>query len=197
MENQESKKGKKKKIKQQRVEQENFQKAWLDYRTAVSDNKSKSQDDFEKYINLMASGALALTLTFLEKIVVVEYAIWKWVILVGWLLLATTLLSNLYSHYKSIIDSDKTLKDIDDENFEKIFSNIEKRNKVINRLNRLSIWSLIIGVLCIITFVTINFYNMSDKQKPSPNQQPKPLTEEKGRSIPTPPQNKPANNPKK
>lgn len=198
MENQESKKGKKKKAKEWRVEQENFEKkAWLDYRTAVSDNKSKSQDDFEKYINLMASGALALTLTFLEKIVVIEYAIYKWIILVGWLLLATTLLSNLYSHYKSIIDSDKTLKDIDDENYEGIFTNIERRNKIINRLNRVSIWSLIIGVLCVIAFVTINFYNMSDKQKPASIPQSKPSREEQlGRNIPPPPQ-KPVNTPKK
>lgn len=42
---------------------------WIEYRNAVSDNKSKSQDDFEKYINLLASGGIVLSLTFLEKII--------------------------------------------------------------------------------------------------------------------------------
>lgn len=181
----------------QEEEQIRINQAWVDYRTAVTENKSKSQDDFEKYINLMASGALALTLTFLEKIVVIDQAIYKGFIVFGWFLLPITLLSNLYSHYKSIIDSDETLKDIDEKKFDDIFKNIEKRNLTINWLNRISIWSLILGVLCIITFVTINLYHMSDKQKPSPNQQPKPLIEEqKGRVIPPPPRSTP-NNPKK
>ncbi len=40
---------------------------WIDYRNAVYDNKSKSQDDFEKYMNLLASGGIVLSLTFLEE----------------------------------------------------------------------------------------------------------------------------------
>ena len=39
---------------------------------------------------------------------------------------------------------------------------------------------------------------MNENQKPNPSQNPKPLTEEKGRVSPTPPaQLKPATNPKK
>ena len=38
---------------------------------------------------------------------------------------------------------------------------------------------------------------MSNKQNPSPPAKPMPATEEKGRTIPLPPQNRPANNPKK
>ena len=77
------------------------------------------------------------------------------------------------------------------------FKNIQNRNKIINRLNRTSIWSLIIGVIFILTFVTINLFNMSNEPTPKPTGQPKPATEEKGRTIPSPPQNRPNNNPKK
>ena len=174
-----------------------FEKGWLDYRNAVSENKSKSQDDFEKYINLLASGGIVLSLTFLEKIITVDKTIFKSLYVIGLILLVLTLLSNLYSHYKSIKDSDLTILEIDEKKYNDIFKNIEKRNKIINRLNRTSIWSLIIGVIFILTFVTLNLFNMSDKQTPRPQQPSRPLTEEKGRSIPTPPQNKPANNPKK
>ena len=170
------------------------QQDWIDYRNSVIENKTKSQDDFEKYINLMASGGLVLSLTFLEKIVSLDKAIWKSLVVIGMYLMVVTLLSNLYSHYKSMLDSDATIKDIDDKNYKEIFKNIEKRNQKINFLNKVSIWSLIIGILCLITFVTINIYNMSDKQKVIPR--PKPATEEKGRTI-TPPSSRPSNPPPK
>ena len=134
------------------------QQDWIDYRNSVIENKTKSQDDFEKYINLMASGGLVLSLTFLEKIVSLDKAIWKSLVVIGMYLMVVTLLSNLYSHYKSMLDSDATIKDIDDKNYKEIFKNIEKRNQKINFLNKVSIWSLIIGILCLITFVTINIY---------------------------------------
>jgi hypothetical protein len=180
-------------------QEENLHQEWIEYRNSVSDNKSKSQDDFEKYINLLASGGIILSLTFMEKIVTIDKAIYKILIILGMFLMVVTLLSNLYSHYKSMLDSDAIIKDIDNENYDVIFKNIEKRNIVINLLNRISIWSLIIGITLIILFATINIYTMSDSNqngKPNPSQ-PKPLTEEKGRTIPTPPKNTPSSYPKK
>lgn len=181
------------------IQEEKIRQEWIEYRNSVIENKSKSQDDFEKYINLMASGGLVLSLTFLEKVVSLDKTIWKSLVIIGMYLMIVTLLSNLYSHYMSILDSDSTIEDIDQKNYTNIFKNIETRNEKINNLNRLSIWSLIVGVFCLITFVTINIYNMNNNQKPNPSQQPKPLTEEKrGRTTPPPPsQNKPSNNPKK
>lgn len=181
------------------IRMETIRQEWIEYRNAVTENKSKSQDDFEKYINILASGGLVLSLTFFEKIVPLEKAICKPFVITGMFLMVLTLLSNLYSHYKSILDSDSTIKEIDNEKFETIFKNIEGRNRIINRLNRLSIWSLIIGIVSLITFVTINISSMDNTNKantPTP-QQPKPLTEEKGRTIPSPPQNRPTHNPKK
>lgn len=177
--------------------EENIRQEWIEYRNSVLDNKSKSQDDFEKYINLMAAGGLILSLTFLEKIVSLDKAIWKSLVIIGMYLMVVTLLSNLYSHYKSILDSDSTIKDIDEENYQEIFKNIEKRNKTINRLNKVSILSLIVGVISLITFATINIHNMNNNPKPTPSQQPQPSTIEKGRTIPAPPQNKPPTTPKK
>jgi len=177
------------KDKEENIEEVIDHQGWIDYRNSVIENKTKSQDDFEKYINLMASGGLVLSLTFLEKIVSLDKAIWKPLVVGGMYLMVVTLLSNLYSHYKSMLDSDATIKDIDDKNYKKIFKNIEKRNQKINLLNKVSIWSLIIGILCLITFVTINIYNMSDKQT---TPRPKPATEEKGRTI-TPPSSRPSN----
>lgn len=117
-------------------------------------------------------------------------------------MLVVTLISNLYSHHKSIQDADSIIKEIDEEKYEDIFKNIDKRNKPINLLNITSIWSLIIGTILILTFVSINLFAMNDNQKPrpsdSPRQQPKPLTEEKrGRTNPPPPRTNPTSTPKK
>lgn len=188
--------------KKEQKQQEKFNQAWLEYRNSVSENKNKSQDDFEKYINLLASGGIIVSLTFLEKItavVKIEYIIFY---LIGLFLLVVTLISNLYSHHKSIRDSDSIIKEIDEEKYEDIFKNIDKRNKPINLLNITSIWSLIIGTLLILTFVSINLFAMNENQKPSPSdnprQNPKPLTEEKrGRTNPPPPRTNPTTTPKK
>ena len=185
--------GKKKKQKQQ----EKFNQDWSEYRNSVSENKSKSQDDFEKYINLLASGGIVLSITFLEKIITVDKTICKALYVIGLVLLIVTLLSNLYSHHKSIKDSDSTIQEIDEEKYDDVFTNIGSRNKSINCLNVISIWSLIIGIISILTFVSINLFNMNDNQKPRPSDSPKPQTEEKGRTNPTPPRTNPASTPKK
>ena len=190
------------KNKKEKKQQEKFEQDWLGYRNSVSENKNKSQDDFEKYINLLASGGIIVSLTFLEKITAVvriEYVIFY---LLGLFLLVLTLISNLYSHHKSIQDSDLIIKEIDEGKYEDIFKNIDKRNKPINLLNTASIWSLIIGTILILTFVSINLFAMNQNQKPSPSdnprQNPKPLTEEKrGRTNPPPPRTNPSSTPKK
>ncbi|MGV7105800.1 hypothetical protein [Flavobacterium sp. U410] len=165
-----------------------FELGWENYRNSIIENKNKSQDDFEKYINILASGGIIISLTFLEKIVTITQISFLWFYIIGLLLFVITLLSNLYSHYKSINDSDEIIKEIDEKKYDDIFKNIEKRNKPINTLNKISIWSLILGTILTLTFVTINLSNMDENQtlqpKDNPKSQPEPNT---GRINPTPP----------
>lgn len=181
-------------------EEKELKKGWDDYRNLVIENKNKSQDDFEKYINILASGGIVLSITFLEKIVTVDKITWILLYILGLLLLVGTLLSNLYSHYKSMLDCDQIIKEIDDEKYDDIFKNIDKRNQSINLLNRASIWSLIIGVLLILTFLSINLFAMSDNPQtnPLPSDNPQPVEEKSGRTTPTPAPNlNPSKDPKK
>ena len=168
---------------------------WIEFRNSVYETKSKSQDDFEKYINIIASGGLGITIAFFDKIVQIDKAICLWIIVCGWLFLAITLLVNLFSHFKSVHYMELTISEINDEKYEEVFTNVEKRNKIINWFNLVSLTSLIIGVLAIIIFVTINLYIMSNDRKPVYPQ--KPITEEKGRKIPSPPVSRPSNTQKK
>ncbi|UPQ77746.1 hypothetical protein M0M57_08880 [Flavobacterium azooxidireducens] len=145
-----------------------FENGWENYRDSVIVNMNKSQDDFEKYINLLASGGIIISLTFLEKIVSVTKISYLGLYIIGLFLLVMTLLSNLYSHFKSMRDSATIIKEIDEKKYDEIFKNIEKRNKPINLLNKASIWFLIIGAVLILTFTSINLLNMNSDQTPQP-----------------------------
>jgi hypothetical protein len=187
-----SKEAKIKKKENKRLENE-----WNEFRNSVYETKSKSQDDFEKYINFLASGGLAITLAFFDKIVDPKNASFKTLIIIGWVLLVFTLLSNLISHYLSINYSQKTIDEINDKKYDDVFVNVGKRNKIIKLLNIFSIGTLILGIISIIVFVTLNMTSMSNNNPTPKPQTPKPLTEEKGRPINNPPHSKPNSNPKK
>lgn len=129
---------------------------WTEFRNSVYETKSKSQDDFEKYINLIASGGLAITIAFFDKIVDINKAFCIALIVIGWILLVLTLLLNLISHYLSIQYSQKTIDEINDEKYDDVFTNVASRNKIVDTLNLISIFSLITGISIIIIFVTLN-----------------------------------------
>jgi len=130
---------------------------WLEYRKALLEHKSKSDDDFEKYITLIASGALGLTVTFLDKISPLDKAICIWLVATGWVLLSLTLLLNLYSHFLSSKYTSKSIDEIDDDvDYDTLRKNLDKRNLNINKLNGWSIILLFLGILFILIYVILN-----------------------------------------
>jgi len=133
---------------------------WIEYRKLILTEKSKSDDDFEKYITFIASGSLGLTLTFIGKISPLKESIGIWIIVIGWFLLASTLFINLLSHYLSSRYSEKTIQDIDDDlSYENLIIGISKRNKIISNLNLWSIILLGLGISFVLIFTTVNAYN--------------------------------------
>lgn len=136
---------------------------WEEYRQSLYVQKSKSDDLFEKEITFISSGALGLTLTFHDKIVPVENAVWIALIAIGWFLLVATLFLNLVSHYKSSKSTDYTIDEIDSIidyqlTYEDFRKKLNKRNKQIDRLNLASIILLGAGLSVIIMYVSINIH---------------------------------------
>jgi hypothetical protein len=133
---------------------------WKEYRKSILVEKGKSDDDFEKYITFIASGSLGLTLTFIDKISPLKQSIGIWVIIVGWVFLASTLFINLLSHFLSSRYNEKTIQDLDDEiKYDDLINNIDKRNKLVSNLNLTSIILLGLGILFILIFTALNAYN--------------------------------------
>lgn len=130
---------------------------WKEFRKDVYENKSKSEDDFEKYITLIASGALGLSLTLIDKIVPIESATYKCILITGWVFFSLTLLSSLLSHFFSKRFSEKTINEVDkDVDYDTIVKNIESRNSVIEGFNIFSIFTIVMGIFSIVLFVSIN-----------------------------------------
>ena len=82
------------------------------YKSALYDIFDKSQDDFEKQLSYISGGALGLSLLFLEKVIEdLSKADSKWLLTLGWILLALTLFINLTSHLFAAVNSRKTIRE--------------------------------------------------------------------------------------
>lgn len=80
-------------------------------RSILNRIKEKSEDDFEKKITYISAGSLAISLTFIEKIVPLKDSTEIWLLICSWIFLAFTLLLNLLSNLYSSHIMDKSLDD--------------------------------------------------------------------------------------
>jgi hypothetical protein len=125
--------------------------------------KEKSDDDFEKNITYISAGALGLSMTFIEKIVDTYNATFLFFLFAAWGLLTFTLLVNLLSHYLSSYYHDKSTEELDNNN-PTLSDKIDSRNKQLRRINITTVISLILGIICLILFVSINLTKMKDEK---------------------------------
>lgn len=126
--------------------------------------KEKSDDDFEKNITYISAGALGLSMTFIEKIINIPKAICFYLLIIAWGLLTITLLVNLLSHYLSSYYLELATEEFDN-NDKNTNANIDRRNKRLRRINIGTIITLILGIIFLIIFLSINLYKMSNESE--------------------------------
>lgn len=115
----------------------------------------KSQDDFEKQLSYISAGALGVSMFLIEKIVKdLSNAHCKWILIVSWSLLGFTLIGNLLSHYFCINFNYKTIEEIDSERYDRVKA--EKRNSYVKFINTSTVFALVIGIIFLIIFTSIN-----------------------------------------
>lgn len=146
---------------------------WNNFREDVLKVREKSQDDFEKYLNVFGSGGLLVGLTLLSKLTEskINYE-YRLMLILGSVSFVVCLLSNLISHYLAIRSNEKTISDIDNQNSD-LWENFKKRNRRITFINWISLGSIIAGTILITSFLILNINTMS-KQNKNPQSQPKP-----------------------
>lgn len=165
---------------------------WEKFRGEIAKVREKSEDDFEKYLNVFGSGGLLVGLTLLSKLVETDIKYqFQWMLIIGSILFLVCLFSNLLSHYMAIHNNDKNINDLDTQ-CEELWTNFERRNKNIGYVNRTSLTSIISGTILITLFLILNINTMAKQQqtpqaKPKTTQgDPKPLNQGKGRTTTQP-----------
>lgn len=153
-------------------------------RKALEDAKQKSNEFYEKNILYIAAGTLVLSLTFIEKIITLSKSFAVWTLIVSWMFLALTLLVNLLSHHISTLSHDKAIS-YHDQNDPKILDKIESDNKIIRGMNWFTTFGLMIGIIFLIIFCSINTLKMTNDNR-SFNKTNDPNYFEKGLTV-TPP----------
>jgi hypothetical protein len=122
---------------------------------------------YEKMLSLIAGGALAVSITFIEKIAPSPVEGSRWVALIAWLLLGGANVATLIAISASHRAQQKKIENLDTEILQKLNPTDPKYQGVdtnsnpfiqsVQRANTVSIYSAVLGLICLILFVFLNF----------------------------------------
>lgn len=119
------------------------------YRNQLYEALDYSENQFDKQLTYLSSGALILSIGFVKDIVDINVNTNKTGLIFSWVMFALSLLSNLLSHLSSIYSMRNELKD-----FNKLSERFDSTTQI---LNFISVISLIMGIILFIQFVYKNY----------------------------------------
>jgi len=125
------------------------------------DAEERSLKDFEKQLTYISSGVLIGTMIFIDKIVSLQDASCKFLLVLTWILIGVSLILIMFSHFISSILLRKTKMEFTqfekgEERFSQIISKKDKRNKKIDVIHTITVIPFILGIICLILFVSLN-----------------------------------------
>lgn len=127
----------------------------IEFRKSSAATLTKSQDDFEKQLVYISGGALTVSMFLIEKVVKdLPHAKCKWILITCWTMLGFTLVVNLLSHFLCINFNYKTIEEIDADNYNPVKA--RRRNRVIKAINVSTFITLVLGIILLIIFTSIN-----------------------------------------
>lgn len=126
------------------------------FATKLREIEVKSQEEFERQITYVCSGALAVSIILIEKFLGdVKGMEYKWVLFVGWSALCAALLVNFFSHWRVGYMNKKTIKEISARIYDSDrFQYRESWNDIINNS---TILLMCIGIVFLVIFIIINY----------------------------------------
>lgn len=128
-----------------------------EYRKDIALIDAQESRDRDKAILTLSGGALVLSTTFLSA--VFEEPRQVWLLSVAWILLATSLVSVLFAYETSRSERRVHLQEIDTQLRNPMKPAPLVDTKRTRRLNRLALWSLVIGLVLLSTFASINLWS--------------------------------------
>jgi hypothetical protein len=123
-----------------------------DYRRLLQELENKAQDEYDKTVIMLSTGALGLSFTFLKDIVNLKDAHSTYLMVGAWICWAISATSVLYSFYSSRKALHQAIEDLD--------NGIEHDDNHFDRFTGvLNFWSgsfFAVGLFFMIAFVNIN-----------------------------------------
>ena len=120
-----------------------------EYLTILYETRRYAGEQYDKLIVYLSSGALTLTVGFIEKIVDLSKVKDLTLLYLSWVLFSASLILILISHRTSLLSIDLEIKTKDK------MSNVW--NIVTDVLNWISMGALVVGIIIFIKFVSITF----------------------------------------
>ena len=112
--------------------------------------RAEAERQFDKQIVYLSGGALVFSIGFVKDIIGVnKLPVCKWLLIASWVCFAVSLIVNLFSYLSSRKAIDKEL--LEEEKKSNLYNYLTKN------LNWLSISGLLLGLILLIVFATINF----------------------------------------
>ena len=127
-----------------------------EYRNYLIESKQSSQNTLDKYLISLSSGSLGLSIIFINNIIKDNPIYCKGFLIISWILFSITILFVLISFLSSIHSFSKAISQTDSEKIHKetpggtwnVFTKI---------LNVINILFFILGLIFLLTFVSLNF----------------------------------------
>lgn len=104
-------------------------------------------ENYDKQLVYLAGGTLGISITYLKNNLNADLIVHQWIIIIAWVLLTLSLISNLLSHKSTISATEAWL----DSNAE-----YEKLNRKTETLNNLALFTFLGGLILFILFISLN-----------------------------------------
>jgi hypothetical protein len=187
--------GRSKRTKRKNVTNDFLRQLYLDTRKSYLATQCEQSNLRDKYILTLSAAALALSITYIEKIAPLGEAIWVPLLIFSWVLFALPLLFTVFSFHYTVDSYNDFLNQLDGkfdagEELEGLSSPLTKR---VDTLNRLSVCIFAAGILAFSLFAAVNILQRSPAQ-PFLNQEGT-MSEKKPTQPTRPPQSPPKPSP--
>lgn len=128
----------------------------INYKKELLNLLEKSSDNFEKQLNYISAGGIGVSMIIVEKVIKdLANSKCKVTIILSWIFLTLTLVSNLVSHIYTFSVHSKTIEEIDLEQYN--YDQAKRRNDKIKNWNIASAIMLVLGITFCIIYVSLNF----------------------------------------
>ena len=128
------------------------------YRDHVISNSLKSQQIYDRVLLSLASGALGISVSFINNLINVKLSISKHYLFIAWAAWVFSLLLLLISHLFSSKAWERTLEQIDNDS---LYNDLSKIGEPFtSRIEKCNNWGLIIFILGLFSFASYLFINL-------------------------------------